>query len=280
MLTHSTPPQTFEVQLDTGSNGLWVWDASCPAECPSVPGFDRARSSSYVTKNASFQSRYVTTAIAGVVATDDVSVGGYTVAQEIGVTLAANGSGFAGSPVSGILGMGWPGASGAYPSSTPWWHHAHARWAAPVFGIELKRTGAGKLTLGGVDGSAIVGGEAGLTYLPSTGWSVDMDDLVVAGSRLGRGRATLDSGTSGIMGPLGAVCSIYSNIPGAFRDGSVSTNGTLEYYRYPCDSAPDVEIVFAGTAYELHKDDMWIYRNRHNASSREETCVGNVFGWN
>ncbi|CAK9781356.1 acid protease [Cutaneotrichosporon oleaginosum] len=301
-----TPPQSFEVQLDTGSNGLWVHTSACQNECPRVRGFDRGASASYNTTGARFRASYVATHIDGEVGTDTITLGGYTVpGQEFGVALDVKGTGFKGSDIVGILGMGWPIKSdNKFPSTTPWWVHAlegkgGARWPKPMFGIALRVAQAGKnqqavyggeLTLGGVDSEAIMGGESALRWLPVSNpnaWEVFMDDLVVGGASIlkvdnGRtipARASLDTGTAGLMGPFAAVKALYARIPGSFIDEKVSHPGQLEYYRYPCDSMPEVDLTFGGTRYALRPEDMWQYRNKHNQSSTEETCLGNIFGW-
>lgn len=296
----------MEVQLDTGSNGLWVHSNTCQKECPRQPGFDRRASSTYNTTGAGFRAHYVVTHIYGEVGTDTISFGGYTVPeQEFGVALDAKGTGFKDSTVVGIIGMGWPiRDDNKFPSTTPWWVHAlqgkgGAKWPKPMFGIALRATDDGKpqgpvpggqLTLGGVDGTSIQGGEKALKWMPvdsSNAWEVLMDDLVVGGSsvlRQDQGRpvpskANLDTGTAGLMGPFAAVAALYARIPGSFVDEKVSTPGKLEYYRYPCDAAPEVDVTFSGVPYPIAPEDMWQYRDKHNASSSGETCLGNIFGW-
>lgn len=288
-----------------------MWDQSCKAECPSAALFNRGSSSSYKSDGKTFDTGYVVTDISGEVGHDTITVGDYTVpAQEFGVTTGANGTTFEGKQVAGVLGLSWPVEGGKYPSSTPWWQHALSgqdgsgaaageKWPEPVFGIELRSTdrnsggshAGGKLTLGGVDDSAIVGGAKALNYLPLSRegtWAVRMDDVVVGGASVAPkgddGKpvaldAVLDSGTTGIMGPKDVVKGVYDKIPGAFLDEKVGEKGKLEYYRYPCEASPDVELMFGGQGYAIEEQDMWIYRNKHNETSTEETCLGNVFAW-
>lgn len=250
----------------------------------------RSKSTSYATTGANFTTNYVVTTIQGEVGTDTISIGGYDVKQEFGVALTAKGTGFKDSSVTGILGFGFPagGKSGPYPASNSWWANAVSQWPEPVFGIGLTRTpdrspltDGGKLTLGGVDTDAFTGQ---LNYLPvvgTAGWKVTMDSLKVNGNAVGGTglNASIDSGTTGLMGPLATVAQVYQTIPGAFLDQSASTAGKLEYYRYPCEHGPQVALAFGGVDYQVHTDDLWIFKNKHNTSSTEETCLGNLFGW-
>lgn len=203
------------------------------------------------------------------------------------MTLNATGTGFAKSSISGILGFSFPAEEGAFPQSKSWWANAISEWPEPIFGIGLTRTldrqplsEGGKLTLGGVDHSAFNGA---LKYIPCTesgGWKVKMESIKVNGKALGGANtASIDSGTTGLMGPLEVVAEVYKSIPGAFKDAKASTEGTLEYYRYPCEQGPEVALAFGGVDYQLNKDDLWIFKNKHNESSAGETCLGNVFGW-
>ncbi|BEI85050.1 hypothetical protein CcaverHIS002_0504510 [Cutaneotrichosporon cavernicola] len=80
-----TPPQTLEVQLDTGSRALWVHSNPCQAECPSKPGFNRGASSTYNNTGETYRMDYPVTHVTGEVGTDTVSLGGNAVPKQDGV---------------------------------------------------------------------------------------------------------------------------------------------------------------------------------------------------
>ncbi|KAG6822690.1 hypothetical protein H0H93_005073, partial [Arthromyces matolae] len=77
-----TPAQTFNVILDTGSSDLWVADTSCATCSSSTPRYDSTKSSSFVTANQNTQIKYGSGDVAGVVGTETVSMGPFTVAQQ------------------------------------------------------------------------------------------------------------------------------------------------------------------------------------------------------
>jgi cathepsin D len=78
-----TPAQSLNVVLDTGSSDLWVAGTSC-SRCPSIPTFDTGKSSSFQqSSNAQgIQINYGSGSVAGSLASETVSLGGFTVAQQ------------------------------------------------------------------------------------------------------------------------------------------------------------------------------------------------------
>ena len=77
--------QTFNVILDTGSSDLWVASTQCTS-CPSdTPLFQTSQSSSLQTTNPAqrIQINYGSGAVAGTVATDTVSMGGFVISNQV-----------------------------------------------------------------------------------------------------------------------------------------------------------------------------------------------------
>jgi cathepsin D len=78
-----TPPQSFQVVLDTGSSDLWVAGAGCPS-CGSVPAFDTSKSSSIAQVTGSngqaqqVEIHYGSGSVGGIKVQDRVSMGGFT----------------------------------------------------------------------------------------------------------------------------------------------------------------------------------------------------------
>jgi len=53
-----TPPTTFIVDFDTGSSDLWVPDSSCTTNCPPLPHYNPAKSSTATALDTPFEIKY------------------------------------------------------------------------------------------------------------------------------------------------------------------------------------------------------------------------------
>ena len=74
--------QQFNVILDTGSSDLWVASTDCQA-CPQNDVlFDNTKSSTFSTQNQQISISYGSGEVAGIVATDTVNMGGFTVSGQ------------------------------------------------------------------------------------------------------------------------------------------------------------------------------------------------------
>lgn len=82
-------PQSFQVILDTGSSDLWVASNSCRS-CPNgSPLFDSSQSSTFSSNDQSIEIDYGSGEVVGIVATDTVNMGGFSVS---GQTFSKRGS--------------------------------------------------------------------------------------------------------------------------------------------------------------------------------------------
>ncbi|KAH9053219.1 acid protease [Lactarius vividus] len=78
-----TPAQSFNLVLDTGSSDLWFATTAC-ASCPSgTPEFDMSKSTSLQTGTDRIPLRYGSGSATGVIARDTITMGPFTVDQQI-----------------------------------------------------------------------------------------------------------------------------------------------------------------------------------------------------
>lgn len=118
-ITLGTPPQTFQVILDTGSSDLWVITTSCTSCTSDETPFDASKSSSYAASNSQLTINYGSGSVKGTVAEDTVSCGGFTVPKQeflAATTIVAN---LLAPGVSGIMGLGFQTLSSLQVS--PFW---------------------------------------------------------------------------------------------------------------------------------------------------------------
>lgn len=85
-----------------------------PTQCDECAGdddtasLDLTQSSSYKETNAPFQATYGSGAVQGVVASDTVTVGNLTVAEQYFGSVGRASRSFLGTPSSGLLGLAFP----------------------------------------------------------------------------------------------------------------------------------------------------------------------------
>jgi cathepsin D len=163
-----TPAQDFNVILDTGSSDFWLADSGCStAGCAALNLFDPTDSTSYQSSSTPFEVTYGSGAAEGTLASDTVSLAGYTVNSLTFAVCDQLAQGTLNAPASGIMGLGFQqlAASGA----TPFWQvlAEGSTFQKKVFTFQLARSGGssttssiapgGIFTLGQLDSSQYTG---------------------------------------------------------------------------------------------------------------------------
>ena len=158
-ITIGTPPQTFNVVLDTGSSDLWLAASSC-ASCFGVPTFDPSKSSSVSQPQGpqgqpeQLEIHYGSGQVAGVLAQDTIGMGGFTIAPQTFLLVTDMSDGLLDGDTAGIMGLAFE--SLASTRATPFWQALTnaGQFAQPEFSFWLTRflnvAGAQDLEPGGV----------------------------------------------------------------------------------------------------------------------------------
>ncbi|KAL7421026.1 hypothetical protein Q5752_003910 [Cryptotrichosporon argae] len=302
-----TPAQEFYVIIDTGSSDLWVASTAC-SECDGLTTYDSSASSTYVSSGKLFDITYGSGEAEGVIATDTVTMGGYTVTDQTFGDVNATSSDLISSPLSGLMGFAWQ--SIAASGGTPFWQSLAASsssgWTSPQFGVYLERyrgdtytteveTNGGQLTLGGAN-TSLYTGSVNYNSISSSDedyWRLALDALTVqnasvslsTSSSSGPGssgsssssssssspQAAIDTGTTLIGVPSSTVSAIYAQISGAEpMDASTGYEG---YYQYPCSTPVSVSFEFGGYSYSMSNADM----NLGSFTSDTSMCTGAFF---
>ncbi|KAG5368819.1 Candidapepsin-3 [Yarrowia sp. C11] len=247
-LTLGTPPQDFNVLLDTGSSDLWVYNVTDTTDCTNngcafTGQFDDTKSSSYVFLNDNYYIQYVSGDAKGNWVTDTLAVGDVTLeAFQFACASSAGGQ-------TGVLGISVENVESLQTGQKKY----------PNFPVALQNAGyidrlvyslyldsqsstTGTLLLGGIDNAKYSGS---LVYLPladTDGMDVHYNSISYGGKQYaGAGVATLDSGTSFTYIPDAA----FRSLSKALHLGSLANDGSdLNYIS--CDSDVSIEFAFDG----------------------------------
>ncbi|KAI0368304.1 acid protease [Pilatotrama ljubarskyi] len=288
-----TPPQNFKVVLDTGSSDLWVASTDC-LSCGQTPPFDPSKSSTLqaITSASGSQQtvriRYGSGQVAGVLASDTVTMAGFTVNPQTLVVVEQMTDGLLDGDVSGIMGLAFEAL--ASTDATPFWQALvnNNQFASPELSFWLARhldddnppaeSFGGVMTLGGTNSSLFTGDvefipltTAPTSSSPPTFWMLELTGATVQGKSvsLPTGSAALsaiDTGTTLVGGPTEGVEAIYNAIP-----GSQPVPDMEGFFQYPCSTNVQVTLAFGGKSWPISAADMNLGRISQNM------CVGGIF---
>ncbi|CEP13848.1 hypothetical protein [Parasitella parasitica] len=189
-----TPPQNFELVLDTGSADLWVPGASCPSTMCPLSKFNESSSNTFKDMNEVFNITYGIGSASGGYGMDRVNIGGAIIEQQqFGLTnnteniltnmqtlsgesytptvSGADNSSIYSSDhhIDGIFGLGYPLITSASKSYNPFFFNLKEqnKISQNIFSIFLNKSesadAAGEVIFGGVDSTKYQGD---IVYLP------------------------------------------------------------------------------------------------------------------
>ncbi|XP_006460688.1 hypothetical protein AGABI2DRAFT_192307 [Agaricus bisporus var. bisporus H97] len=285
-VTVGTPPQTFDVVLDTGSSDLWIADTSCRT-CPTSARLYDASKSSSNQPSANGQTttiRYGSGQVSGSVAQDTVSMAGFTIPSQTFLQADEVSRSLVDSELSGIMGLAFDTISST--RSTPFWQALaqNGELATQEMGFWLTRAGnvqgsnsvvpGGVFTLGGIN-STFINGDIDFVDLvadpqPSF-WLLPLTDAIVQGQsiQISAGLSAIDTGTTLIGGPTDEVTRIWSAVPGSQEVGPDMPG----FWTFPCDTQIEVSLSFGSKSWSINPSDM----NLGATDTQGRRCVGGVF---
>lgn len=244
-----TPPQKFNVIMDTGSSDLWVADMICTTDngCPSsVTRFDSEASTSFTNLTKPFKVTYGSGRVRGNLATETVSLGPNfrVTGQTLGTCDVVENILRSGLDTSGILGLGWSGIASS--GSTPAWQSLFMKdvLEEPVMGFALKRLINHRPTTSAPGGTMTIGGtnrkyyRGEINYIPlsknQTYWLVPLTAFTLGGAAvdIGQPDVAIDTGTSLIGAPADALRTIFAGIPGSQIMAGGNFNGFVLLFNH------------------------------------------------
>ncbi|RDB16308.1 Lysosomal aspartic protease [Hypsizygus marmoreus] len=280
-----TPPQPFNVILDTGSSDLWVADSACVTCNRVTPVFEASKSSSLQLSASSTTIRYGSGEVAGQIGSDVVRMGGFTVQEQTFLAVNELSSGLLDGSVSGILGLAF--STIASTRATPFWQTLanNGQLTTPEMSFWMTRfrdvptaseeEPGGVFTLGGTNSSLFTGDIEFLTMPTSTPtfWLLSLSSMTVQGKRVSitsgnSALAAIDTGTTLIGGPTEDVQAIWAAVPGAQAVDTMSG-----FFSFPCTTEVEVTMSFGGKSWPINTADM----NLGRVSRGSTQCVGGIF---
>jgi len=287
-ITVGTPPQAFQVILDTGSADLWVASTNCTTTClPETPLYDGSRSSTFRTTGGAAGDvgiLYGSGEVSGRLSSDNVGMGSFSVSSQVFIAVDTTSDGLLDGPVSGIMGFGF--RTIASTRATPMWEtlYNNNQLSSPLFSFWVKRLSnnptatdlepGGMLTLGGTN-SSLYSGDIEFINMPSdvppSFWLLTMTGFSINGQQISITRSTalsaIDTGTTLIGGPTADVNRIWRAVPQAQALSGVNAG----YFAIPCSLEFTVTIAFGGKSWPISSDDMKLRTNNPNI------CIGSIF---
>ncbi|KNZ51326.1 hypothetical protein VP01_39g5 [Puccinia sorghi] len=276
-----TPPQSFNVVLDTGSADLWVAGTAVlgrreDGEGSKASFYSSSFSSTFRNSSENFHITYGSGTASGIVGIDHVRQGSYSSLEQKFAIVHNISSHLLADQISGIMGMAFQQISTM--RSSPFWESANistfsfgmTRFCDVPFPREVEPGGV--VMLGATDRSLYTGEISYTNVLNEGYWEIKMDAVSVNGKTLDGSQgnsAAIDTGTSLIGGPAELVKTLFDKVTGA-RPGSGAYQG---YYTYPCDSSFSLSLFFEGEAYNIDPVDI----NLGSIDENHRECLAGIF---
>jgi len=236
-VTLGTPPQTFDVILDTGSSNLWVPDVGCTsANCAGKKKYNSAASSTYASFNNDqrWSIQYGSGSASGVLARDNhcLVAGQLCFATQVWGRATTVAAVFRGQPFDGILGLGWPAL--AVDNVPPTFQNVMNQLDAPLFTVWLDLKGpvtgaiGGLFTYGGMDNRNCQSTVRYAAITSQTWWQFNVNGISVGTySFSGTQTAISDTGTSFLAVPTVQLRGIVAAL-------SAQYDSQNQLYYVPC----------------------------------------------
>ncbi|CAF9942737.1 MAG: Vacuolar protease A [Alectoria fallacina] len=255
-----TPPQEFDVVLDTGSANLWVPSLKCKAlDCKLHRQYDSSSSSSYRENGSRFEIDYGSRGdgASGYISQDTVSIGGLSVnGQDFAEATDVHGEQFVYGKRDGVFGLSFQ--KHAVNLVVPPFYNMinQGLLSEPVFafyfGNASREGDEAEMTLGGTNSDHYSGDLVELPLRRNITWETDFDSITFGDwtAELNCTGASIDTGASMIVLPS-PLADLINEKMGATRDANGQYNIECETRKH----LPDVTFTLAGHNFSIGPED-------------------------
>ncbi|PSR88513.1 endothiapepsin [Coniella lustricola] len=270
-----TPPQTLNLDFDTGSSDLWVYSTETPSSEVSGQTVYNANTSTTSAKQdgLSWSISYGDgSSSKGDVYYDTVLVGGLSV-QDMAIETATTVSSefTADTDIDGLLGLGFSNLNTVSPTKqSTFFDKAESQLDEFLFTADLKHSEAGTYNFGFIDTAAYTGeiynttvdSTQGYWMFSATGYQIG--DASFQSSTI---KGIADTGTTLLMLPTAIVEAYYAQVTSAAFDSSQGG------YTFPCSATlPDFTLGIGAGAITVPGS----YINYSPLDSANTTCFGGL----
>ncbi|KAG1151704.1 hypothetical protein G6F37_001018 [Rhizopus arrhizus] len=256
-VTVGTPGVKLNLDFDTGSSDLWFASTLCTGCGGTQTKYNPSKSSTYAADGRAWSISYGDGSTAsGVLATDNVNLGGLLIKKQTIELAKRESSSFSRGPNDGLLGLGFNTITTVRGIKTPVDNLiSQGLISKPIFGVYLgkqKNGGGGEYIFGGYDSSKFKGSLVTVPVDNSNGWySITVKQATVGGSRVsGSFDGILDTGTTLLILPSNVASSV-ARAYGARDNG----DGT---YSISCNTSNFKPLVFSigSSTFEVPVDSL------------------------
>ncbi|CAJ0570806.1 unnamed protein product, partial [Mesorhabditis spiculigera] len=253
-VTIGTPPQTFNVVLDTGSANFWVTSNIAPSgRIPNT--YNSNASTTYVADPKAWEIEYGKGKCSGVQARDTMAFGTgkdelrvpnttFGMATDLSADMTSQAN------FDGILGLGFQ--SLAVNNILPPLMNAHAQGLLddPVFTVVLGHRNndagpAGQITYGAIDTESCTSNFSWVPLSRAAYWQFTVSKARFGAFSGGPYEVITDTGTSFIGGPVDAITAIIQALGANYDD-------QYDMYMTSCSGDfPDFELTIGGKVYSV-----------------------------
>ncbi|KAG0006647.1 hypothetical protein BGZ65_005611 [Modicella reniformis] len=269
-LSLGTPPQIFNVAIDTGSPITWVSSSSCLAGgCVNTNKFNCAASSSCKALPNSFNASYVSgEGVSGTYIAETYTIGSLRFLGVAGIV--TQNSAQLPPTVDGIMGL-WYYAPGSQIPILNMLRNTTAlteNMISVYLEASTVKSGnapGGEITFGGVNPARFTGQISYVNCIADRPWSIPVGGMTVGNTKINvvGAIASIDTGTTAMLMPQVVADAINGAIPGAIK---APQQGGLWFL--PCSGNTPVTITFGAFTGDIP------YTSLAMQSTRQKTSQG------